>query len=258
METSVIRTAYKRRAFTLIELLVVIAIIAILAAILFPVFARARENARRASCQSNLKQIALGIIQYTQDYDESFPVSTTGVATYTAGGPTIGWADGIQPYVKSTQIFQCPSEPFAANAKPDTAGYTDYYLNKNAGDGQQKVAQAVYPTLTILVGDGGTTDGTTLQPASTARYRTNGCAQSGAGIAQGPTDPVCGAGDVNKLAFNLGGGGVRHLEGTCLAFIDGHVKWFKSSSATTGARIWDGMTDFTVSGNDPTFHLKDS
>src|ERR1044071_7410166 len=116
-----------KSAFTLIELLIVIAIIALLAAILFPVFARARENARRASCQSNLKQLALGITQYTQDYDESFPISTTNTATYVAGGPTIGWADGIYPYVKSLQVYQCPSEPFAPNASPSNAGYTDYY-----------------------------------------------------------------------------------------------------------------------------------
>ena len=93
----------KTRAFTLIELLVVIAIIALLAAILFPVFARARENARRASCQSNLKQIALGIKQYTQDYDERFPPAIV------SDGTTIGCAGAIQPYVKSEQIFQCPS-----------------------------------------------------------------------------------------------------------------------------------------------------
>ena len=87
-------------AFTLIELLVVIAIIAILAAILFPVFARARENARRSSCQSNLKQIGLGFMQYTQDYDE-YPMLKSN-------GPS-NWAGLIQPYIKSTQIFVCPS-----------------------------------------------------------------------------------------------------------------------------------------------------
>jgi len=98
----------KSSAFTLIELLVVIAIIAILAAILFPVFARARENARRSSCQSNLKQIGLGLFQYTQDYDEKLPF-----ACYDTDG-SHPWQLTIQPYMKSTQIFHCPSNPSTA------------------------------------------------------------------------------------------------------------------------------------------------
>ena len=89
----------KRFAFTLIELLVVIAIIAILAAILFPVFGRARENARRSSCQSNMKQIGLGIVQYSQDYDEKYPNLHTEYR----------WPFLVQPYIKSTQVFACPS-----------------------------------------------------------------------------------------------------------------------------------------------------
>ncbi|RYX80172.1 DUF1559 domain-containing protein [bacterium] len=91
-----------KNAFTLIELLVVIAIIAILAAILFPAFARARDNARRASCQSNLKQIGLGIMQYTQDYDERMISGQSG---------GVLWKELLQPYVKSKQIFACPSNP---------------------------------------------------------------------------------------------------------------------------------------------------
>jgi prepilin-type N-terminal cleavage/methylation domain-containing protein/prepilin-type processing-associated H-X9-DG protein len=100
------------RGFTLIELLVVIAIIAILAAILFPVFARARENARRASCQSNLKQIGLGLMQYTQDYDEAFPRSRMN------GHRPSGWVPWhyvVQPYVKSYQLFKCPSVSSSSN-----------------------------------------------------------------------------------------------------------------------------------------------
>ena len=97
------------RGFTLIELLVVIAIIAILAAILFPVFARARENARRSSCQSNLKQIGLGVSQYTQDYDEYYPMNRHNWNLDGTGGTT-GYAQMIQPYIKSRQLFKCPSD----------------------------------------------------------------------------------------------------------------------------------------------------
>ncbi len=100
----------KHSGFTLIELLVVIAIIAILAAILFPVFARARENARRSSCQSNLKQIGLGILQYNQDYDERFPLARVNqVQVGNAVLDNVPWHFVIQPYVKSFQLFKCPS-----------------------------------------------------------------------------------------------------------------------------------------------------
>jgi prepilin-type N-terminal cleavage/methylation domain-containing protein len=95
----------RKTGFTLIELLVVIAIIAILAAILFPVFARARENARRASCQSNLKQIGLGWQMYVQDYDSRLPVYEG--ATYTGNSGTV--MPLLAPYVKNGQIFYCPS-----------------------------------------------------------------------------------------------------------------------------------------------------
>ena len=123
----------KRRGFTLIELLVVIAIIAILAAILFPVFAKAREKARQASCQSNLKQVALGVLMYCQDYDERGPTGGAAQRTDGPGGafggcggqncgiptywPTnagyrlnhMDFAEQIMPYVKNMQIFYCPN-----------------------------------------------------------------------------------------------------------------------------------------------------
>ena len=108
--------ASAKRGFTLIELLVVIAIIAILAAILFPVFARARENARRASCMSNLKQIGLGLLQYSQDYDEQMPLEFFGdsndISGYGLPTKRYKWMDATYPYVKSEQIFDCPSDTF--------------------------------------------------------------------------------------------------------------------------------------------------
>jgi prepilin-type N-terminal cleavage/methylation domain-containing protein/prepilin-type processing-associated H-X9-DG protein len=94
-----------RRGFTLIELLVVIAIIAILAAILFPVFARARAKARQASCQSNMKQIILACIMYKSDYDGKFPRNWTG----NCAAPGWDWMEVIAPYVKNQQVFVCPS-----------------------------------------------------------------------------------------------------------------------------------------------------
>ena len=90
----------RRAGFTLIELLVVIAIIAILAAILFPVFARAREKARQTSCLSNLKQLGLAFLMYAQDYDETIPGARL---------PYGGWTGAVEPYTKNQQIFQCPS-----------------------------------------------------------------------------------------------------------------------------------------------------
>ena len=104
-----------RRGFTLIELLVVIAIIAILAAILFPVFAKARSKARQASCQSNLKQIALATLMYAEDYDGRFPITTpmcvSGPDVFSFSGDTPPWWMLLMPYVKNEQIFSCPAYP---------------------------------------------------------------------------------------------------------------------------------------------------
>src|SRR5438034_1010063 len=94
----------KRRGFTLIELLVVIAIIAILAAILFPVFAQAREKARQSSCLSNHKQVAMGVLMYVQDYDETFPQYD-----FLATGVRIMWFQAVASYLKANQIYKCPS-----------------------------------------------------------------------------------------------------------------------------------------------------
>jgi prepilin-type N-terminal cleavage/methylation domain-containing protein len=136
-----------QNGFTLIELLVVIAIIAILAAILFPVFARARENARRASCQSNLKQIGLGIAQYTQDYDEKLiPMYNTVT--------TVFWGTNIQPYLRSSQILNCPSAP-SVSAAALLTGQPAYGLNVMACPFDNGVALAAInnPAELILSAD---------------------------------------------------------------------------------------------------------
>src|SRR5580700_504414 len=119
---SVSRSPRSRSGFTLIELLVVIAIIAILSAILFPVFAQAREKARAISCLSNMKQIGLSVIMYTQDYDEQY---AAGINVYGGGS---GWAGQIYPYVKSTAVFHCPDDSTAAGTNDHPSSYA---LNSN-------------------------------------------------------------------------------------------------------------------------------
>ena len=251
------RTSRSRNpiGFTLIELLVVIAVIAILAAILFPVFQKVRENARRVSCQSNEKQIGLGIIQYEQDADEHFPLSVVAQTNPPAAGTPAGWADAVQVYIKSLQVFQCPDEPAPPSSLPQNAGYTDYYMNKNAGDGVQAVPQCNSPTLTIMIGEGSSTSATPLAN-STARFRSNGCNGAGDYVTNpyDVTQPVCGGAG---LATNLAGGGILHTSGSNFGFMDGHVKWIRNTATNTSVTVWNGAATFAQSGSNPTFRLLD-
>ncbi len=136
------RTSPRRpgAGFTLIELLVVIAIIAILAAILFPVFAKAREKARQIACASNLKQISLGLLQYTQDNDETLPQCYHGNINTSDTTGDYKWMDAIYPYVKSTAVFNCPDDPFPGG----TVGPARYQYESGTNYGSYAINAAYY------------------------------------------------------------------------------------------------------------------
>lgn len=151
-----------RKGFTLIELLVVIAIIAILAAILFPVFARAREKARQASCQSNLKQLALGMQMYIDDYDEFFPYRYAFVGNAYHGGNLWPWM--IMPYVKNAGIFDCPTSVRGVDDRLyDRDQYSTYHSNygynyeslSNESRVGYKLSNVRVPSETFMLYDGG-------------------------------------------------------------------------------------------------------
>lgn len=240
---------HNAKGFTLIELLIVIAIIALLAAILFPVFARARENARRAVCQSNLKQIGLGLLQYTQDYDERFPpciMEQPVGATFDSNGESISgniaWHLLIMPYVKSTQLFTCPSNPRRTTRMNNTGASAANFISNSYvanGKGNADTISLFYdwgghaPMSRYYTGAQGTLIG------GVNMSRINSPAQvllvfENKGTSQGP---------YMYDYFNLLSAGTTrltsHLERTNMLFCDGHVKAMKPLDSLEPLNMWN-------------------
>lgn len=218
-----LRRKIPRKAFTLIELLVVISIITVLAAILFPVFARARGNARRTSCLSNLKQIGLGIMQYVQDYDETYPMALN----YDAPSNTQRWIDTIQPYVKSHQVFMCPS---GYDNGPSNANYgaNQHILVFSGGDeptdNQIKVASVESASTIYMVMDFGTYFARVSNVASASGSGSKWTYLPGMGEA-GAACNITATAVYDRISDCERG---RHFGGVNVTFADGHAKWLKS------------------------------
>lgn len=211
----------RRHGFTLIELLVVIAIIAILAAILFPVFAKAREKARASSCLSNTKQLGLGVMAYTQDYDEVLPMR------YYNNGVGVQWWNAIYPYVKNTQLFYCPS------TKNYSYGWAQTYLDR------QPLGMIISPAETVMICEAGMV----FNSSGGKGYDWHINAPSTFGAPPSvPADEINGipvAGDANYTARPL----PIHNDGCNICFIDGHSKWMKTTQFFYGQSPTDKYFD---------------
>jgi prepilin-type N-terminal cleavage/methylation domain-containing protein len=228
--------------FTLIELLVVIAIIAILAAILFPVFGRARENARRSTCLSNLKQIGLGVMQYNSDYDSFFPPYLSlgpapdgkqFLSDADGGQGLVFWQQSIYPYVKSHSLFFCPNSP----SKIDSA-----VTSENVKDREGRMLWGNYGASSHLFGElsAGKKESAVLDIAGTyaiAEFGFYYFAQLTMNQANyaGVSDYLPGAGRVGATCntgrpeFKADCESGRHFDGITMMFADGHAKWLKTT-----------------------------
>lgn len=217
-----------RLAFTLIELLVVIAIISILAAILFPVFATAREKARQISCTSNTKQLGLAALMYVEDYDEHFPNGN-------------GWAPQLYSYVKSTGVYKCPDDGTGTpNSNPPVYAVS-YGINDNICASNISLASLDGDSKTVLFFEV-TND---VVPLLTPWTGTPAVSPSGDGNQQGyngPTGSLYATGvpsgarlaDIGTATGDFTAQTGRHTGGSVYAFADGHAKYLRATSISSG------------------------
>ena len=215
----------KRRGFTLIELLVVVAIISILASILFPVFARAREKARQTSCLSNAKQLGLGVLMYAQDYDEIFP----------SGGDAYGnngWVRGISPYIKNSQLFVCPSRSVAADTTGSAEVLPGLWSNQMGygwNFGSISGTNYAFDGL-LMANDTGVAIGNVSDASST--------------IMLGDMELAAG-GTMMYIAYYTDNPGLtltsRHNGGGNYCFADGHGKWLSKENVINNQRLFKAV-----------------
>ncbi|HEY3328567.1 MAG TPA: DUF1559 domain-containing protein [Capsulimonadaceae bacterium] len=250
------------RGFTLIELLVVIAIISILAAILFPVFATARAKARQTGCASNLKQLGLAAIQYSQDYDEWLPVGATCISTGCSG---LGWAGNLYPYVKTQEVFVCPEDAtvpkpssfnpawtFPGGLKTLSYAYNSAIPNLSGySRGGMSLVKYTSPARTVMVFE---VEGYAWDLGDELTYNCiHGCSAVGQGMDDNGSTYSFLTGMYSTSGVHghyatgvLGGDGAhnwltsfpdrdgRHVGGSNYLLCDGHVKWLMAENVSPG------------------------
>jgi prepilin-type N-terminal cleavage/methylation domain-containing protein/prepilin-type processing-associated H-X9-DG protein len=255
----------RNHGFTLIELLVVIAIIAILAAILFPVFAKVREKARQTSCLSNEKQIGLAFAQYYEDYDEKWPNGVSTGAESSQGTVTgSGWAATLYQYVKSTGVFKCPDDSTTGGTAADGSQLSPISYGYNSNIAGTADASLVAPASTVNLFEiqGDTANLTETQANSTgsgdgeSSYLSTTPGYGDASFAGDGNDPAnvtapvyatgdlgisasgTGANNLNVGAFSAGNG--LHTGGANYLLADGHAKWLRGRAVSSGVNNTGG------------------
>ncbi len=261
-----------RYAFTLIELLVVIAIIAILAAILFPVFAQARGKARQTTCASNIKQLSTGMLMYVQDYDETFPMtlfnnaSASSVTSPWDATPTSApdarksfWSNAVQPYIKNWQVFSCPSatdeRSDVFNVTNEQAGGITFSYTFNGYLNAYPLGEVVSPSRVIMYSEG---LGVGTMPRFANAFP---LAIDASGAIQTKFDPGKSSAGCTTSAgaygfgFNYDRSWWVHTGGSNYAYIDGHVKWVKNVSTESP---WASLESKGQPGNTGTLWVANS